>query len=128
VISTRVQRASTIAIALLLASGEAFADDETLMLAPVAIFGLAAGAVMGCIAGYIKASPIVFVASFAAYVLLSSVASVAWAESPEALLFSVAYAILIGILLFSATYVVARRVGRWLRRRARRQRVGESRR
>ena len=113
---------------MFLASGEAFADDETLVLAPVAIFGLAAGAVMGCIAGYIKASPVVFVASFAAYLLLSSVASVAWADSPEAFVFSVAYAVMIGILLFSATYVVLRRVGRWLRRRGSKQRVGESRR
>ena len=104
---------------MLVASGEVFADDETLMLAPVAIFGLAAGAVTGCIAGYIRASRVVFVASFAAYVLLSSLATVLWADSAETFLFSVAYAVLIGLLVFSAAYFVLRRVGRWLRRRGR---------
>jgi hypothetical protein len=128
VISTRVQRVSTIAASLLLASGNAFADGETLMLAPLAIFGLAAGAVTGFLAGYIKASPVAFVASFAAYVLLSSLATMLWADSAETFLFSVAYAVLVGILGFSAAYFVLRRVGRSLRRRGRRSRLGERRR
>jgi len=127
VISTRVKRASIIAATLLVASGEAFADGETLMLAPLAIFGLAAGAVTGCVAGYLRASPAVFVGTFAAYVLLSSLASVVWAESAETFLFAIAYTVLIGILVFGASYFALWRVGRWLRRR-KRNRLGEGRR
>jgi uncharacterized membrane protein len=112
---------------LLVASGGAFADDETLMLAPVAIFGVAAGAVVGLVAGYVRASWVVFVGSFAAYVVLSAFASMAMSESPGAFLFSVAYAVLIGILVYSAAYYALWRVGRRLRRR-RRDRLNEARR
>jgi predicted benzoate:H+ symporter BenE len=117
--SARVRRASTIAASLLVASGEAFADGEMAVLAPLAGFGLVAGAVAGYVAGYIRAPSTLFFGTAAAYVVLAWLASMLWAESIGAFMFSAAYTVLVGVMMFTAGYFVLRQLGRRLRRRNR---------
>jgi hypothetical protein len=100
-------------------SGNAFADGETLVLAPLAGFGLAAGAIAGYVAGYNRGTPAVFAGSVAAYVLLSWLAAMLWADSIGAFMFSAAYTMLVGMLVFTAGYFLLHRLGRRLRRRRR---------
>jgi peptidoglycan/LPS O-acetylase OafA/YrhL len=119
----RLRRVAAIATLLLLGSGEALADGEVLVLAPIAALGFAAGGVTGCIAGYIRASSALFVLALAAYGLLSLLAAAAWADSPEAFLFSVMYTLLVGMGGFAIAYFLLRQVGRAMRRR-KRQRHG----
>jgi hypothetical protein len=104
---------------LIFASGDVLADGEMAVLAPLAGFGLVAGALAGYVTGYSKAPPTVFLGSVAAYVVLAWLASMLWADSIGAFMFSAAYTMLVGIMVFTAAYFVMRKLGRRQRRRNR---------
>jgi ABC-type nickel/cobalt efflux system permease component RcnA len=117
--SPRLRRASTIAASLIFASGDALADGEMGVLVPLAGFGLVAGALAGYVAGYTRAPSTVFLGSVAAYVVLSWLGSMLYADSISAFMFSAAYTLLVGIMVFVAAYYVLRKLGRRLRRKHR---------